>query len=230
MPPLRAVAFDLDDTLFPERQYALSGFASVAEWAQAALGLPGTQSRRELEGYFEAGVRGDTFNRFLQAHDQPAASWLAEMIRVYREHQPTLTPFPDVPAALQALEGNFRLGLITQGHAPGQRRKLEALGLSERFEQVVIMGEDQRELWKPHIHPFRRWLEAMGLPGEEAAYIGDNPAKDFAGSRRLGMWTVRVRRPEGQHAGEEPVSPEFGPDLELPDLHGLPQALLDRAG
>lgn len=225
---LKAIAFDLDDTLFPERQYALSGFAAVAEWAQGALGLPAEESRRELAGYFEAGVRGDTFNRFLHAHGEPAERWLAEMIEVYREHVPSLTPFPEVPQTLQALQGDFRLGLITQGHAPGQRRKLEALGLSGRFEQVVIMGEEQRPLWKPHAYPFRRWLDAMGLAGREAAYIGDNPAKDFAGSRSLGMWTVRVRRPDGQHAGEEPISPEFEPDLELPDLRRLPQVLQER--
>lgn len=225
---LEAVAFDLDDTLFPERQYALSGFAAVAEWAQSALGLPAEQSKRELEGYFDAGVRGDTFNRFLHAHGEPAERWLAEMIQVYREHRPSLTAFPDVPETLQALEQNFRLGVITQGHAPGQWRKLEALGLSGRFEQVVIMGEEQRQLWKPHAYPFHRWLEAMRLPAQQTAYIGDNPAKDFAGSRRLGMWTVRVRRSDGQHAGEEPASPDFEPDLELPDLRRLPQVLQER--
>ena len=229
MSPLKAIAFDLDDTLFPERAYAFSGFGAVAEWAEQALGLEAGQAARDLRGYFDSGVRGDTFNRLLHSHGLPVEPWLKEMIRVYREHTPQLSPFPDVPAALQALGERYRLGLITQGHAPGQRCKLEALGLGGRFEQVVILGEDQRALWKPLPHPFQRWLEAMQLRGEETAYVGDNPVRDFHGSRALGMWTVRIRRAGGQHALEEPASPAHGPHTELPDMRRLPQVLGEAA-
>jgi putative hydrolase of the HAD superfamily len=225
MPPLKAIAFDLDDTLFPERDYAFSGFRAVAEWAQEQLGVEPDRTEQELQGYFDSGVRGDTFNRWLRAHGLPVEAWLAQMIHTYREHTPRLAPFPDVPATLQTLGEQYRLGLITQGHAPGQRRKLEALGLNGRFEQVIILGEDERPLWKPNPHPFRRWLEAMQLRGDESAYVGDNPVRDFLGSRRLGMWTVRIRRPGGQHALEEPASVEHGPDVELPDMRRLPEAL-----
>jgi putative hydrolase of the HAD superfamily len=187
--------------------------------------VPADQTERELRGYFEAGVRGDTFNRWLAGRGLPIETWLPGMIRAYRQHTPRLTAYPDVPPALGLLGGRYRLGLITQGHAPGQRRKLQALGLNGRFEQVIILGEEQRDLWKPHPHPFQRWLEAMGLPAEQCAYVGDNPARDFSGSRALGMWTVRIRRAEGQHAREEPASPEHGPHTELPDMRGLAEAL-----
>jgi putative hydrolase of the HAD superfamily len=35
------LVFDLDDTLYPERQFALSGFAAAGRWAEAELGLGG---------------------------------------------------------------------------------------------------------------------------------------------------------------------------------------------
>ena len=35
--PIKAVVFDLDDTLYPEKDYVMSGFSAVAEYAQAAL-------------------------------------------------------------------------------------------------------------------------------------------------------------------------------------------------
>jgi putative hydrolase of the HAD superfamily len=225
MPPLKAIAFDLDDTLFPERDYAFSGFRAVAEWAQKQLGVEADQAEQELQGHFNAGVRGDTFNRWLLAHGLPVEVWLPQMIRAYREHTPRLTPFPDVPPALEILGGRYRLGLITQGHASGQRRKLQALGLNGRFEQVVVLGEEERPLWKPHPHPCQRWLEAMQLPGTECAYVGDNPVRDFHGSRSLGMWTVRIRRPGGQHSLEEPATPGHGPHVELPDMRQLPDVI-----
>ena len=38
----KAVIFDLDDTLYPEREYAFSGFATVAQAFETELGDPGT--------------------------------------------------------------------------------------------------------------------------------------------------------------------------------------------
>jgi putative hydrolase of the HAD superfamily len=37
MAKLRAIGFDLDDTLYPEREYALGGFRAVSAWAGEAL-------------------------------------------------------------------------------------------------------------------------------------------------------------------------------------------------
>jgi len=227
MSPLKAIAFDLDDTIFPERDYAFGGFRAVAEWAQEALGIEASQTERELCQHFAAGVRGDTFNRWLSEHKLPEQAWVDQMIRVYREHSPRLLPFREVPETLSTLAQQYRLGLITQGHAPGQRRKLAALGLNGRFEQVIVLGEDQRDLWKPNPYPFQSWLRAMGLRGDETAYVGDNPLRDFFGSRSLGMWTVRVRRAGGQHAEEEPATPEHAAHIELPDMRRLPDALRD---
>jgi putative hydrolase of the HAD superfamily len=140
------------------------GFGAVAEWAEQALGLEAGQAARNLRGYFDSGVRGDTFNRLLHSHGLPVEPWLKEMIRVYREHTPRLSPFPDVPAALQAVGERYRLGLITQGHAPGQRRKLEALGLDDRFEQVVI--------WE---RPASQWSPASLQRGWRHATAGKRP-------------------------------------------------------
>ena len=40
MPALRAVVFDLDDTLYPEHAYARGGYRAVAAWGEERLGLP----------------------------------------------------------------------------------------------------------------------------------------------------------------------------------------------
>ena len=68
MPAWQAIVFDLDDTLYPERAYVLSGFRAVAAWAAGELGLPVTQGFAELRRLFDDGVRGDTFNRWLESH------------------------------------------------------------------------------------------------------------------------------------------------------------------
>ncbi len=60
MPALRAVVFDLDDTLYPERAYVLSGFHAVAAWAEEQLKIPRRLGFAELRQLFEDGVRGNT--------------------------------------------------------------------------------------------------------------------------------------------------------------------------
>ena len=225
---LKAIVFDLDDTLYPERQYALSGFAAVADWADGSLGIPNEQGYAELEAYFNDGVRGDTFNRWLKAHDLEPDRWIPDMVKAYRDHTPSLEPYPETRDVLKTLADEYRLGLITQGHKPGQQRKLKALDLTEAFEAVVIMGEEDRTDWKPSKVPFQRLLAEMDLQGDQAAYIGDNPLKDFVGARQLGMLTIWVRRPEGEHVDDLPPGPEYLAKIELLDLNGLSDALEGR--
>lgn len=222
---LEAIVFDLDDTLYPERTYALSGFAAAADWAEGSLGIPREQGYAELEAYFNGGVRGDTFDRWLEAHGLDPDRWVPELVRCYRDHMPTVELYPDARPALDSLGAKYRLGLITQGHKPGQQRKMEALELTDAFEAVLIMGEDERADWKPSSVPFQRLLSALELEGHQAAYIGDNSLKDFYGARKLGMATVWVRRPDGEHAHDEPPGPEYSAHVELPDLTGLEGAL-----
>ncbi len=225
MTKLSAVIFDLDDTLYPEREYALSGFSAVARWAEGEFGVPHAEGYAALKQMFEAGIRGDTFNRWLAERSLPEQPWIPEMVREYREHMPELKPFDDAVPLLDRLRERYRLALITQGYGPGQQRKLEALKLTQYFESIVIMGEDQREHWKPSSRPFERALSELEVPAHESAYIGDNPVKDFLGARQLGMKTVWVRRSGGEHAAKEPPTPEHTAELEIVDLTSVPAAL-----
>ena len=227
MRTLKAIVFDLDDTLYPERQYALSGFAAVAEFGEAELGIPKDEGYAELEAYFEAGVRGDTFNRWLETHGLDPQEWVPRLVQSYRDHEPTLTAFKETYPLLERLGERYRLGLITQGHAAGQQRKLDALELNGYFESIVIMGEDEKENWKPNTIPFERLLSQMGVEGPEASYIGDNPLKDFKGARELGMLTIWVRRETGEHANDVPPGPEYYAEVEVQGLNQIEAIIED---
>lgn len=217
----RAVVFDLDDTLYPERDYVRGGFAAAADYAARTMGEDPRRVMSELWEMFEGGVRGDTFDRWLLSHGHDLARDRAGMIEAYRGHVPRLTPYPDVVPALERLRGQARLGVITEGPRAVQQAKLEALGLRPWFDKVVILGEDDREAWKPSRVPFDRWLEGSRLPPEAAVYLADNPAKDFLGARRAGWMSIRVRRADGLHRHEEPAGDEARPDEEAADLESL---------
>jgi putative hydrolase of the HAD superfamily len=224
----RAIGFDLDDTLYPERAFVLSGFEAVAGWIEAEVGLPKAATARELTDFFSGGVRGDTFDRWLKSHDLPVGSYRERMVEVYRRHAPRLAAYPDVVPSLQRLWKTYRLGLATEGPAKVQHAKLDALGLRGLLQRVVILGEGDRARWKPDPWPLERLADALRVAPGEMVYVGDNPAKDFLAARRAGMTGVRIRRPDGLHSAEEPLAPEDAPDGEVTDLPGLEAWLVER--
>lgn len=218
---LRAIVFDLDDTLYPERAFVLSGFRAVAHWVEKQLGVPGEEVLSELFQLFKSGVRGNTFDLWLEGRGFKPKELVSQMVAVYREHQPDIMPYPGVPDLLARLRSSFRLGLLTDGYMEVQKRKLAALGLERFFDAVIFTDKWGKEAWKPNAYPFKVILNSLGVLGCEALYIGDNPKKDFFGAKQLGMWTTRIRFPDGLYVFLEPASDEYAPHFEVKDFEGI---------
>lgn len=197
--PIHTVVFDVDDTLFSERQFVLGGFAAAGEWLRDRRRVDGFAARAtEL---FEAGRRGRIFDEALDLLGIGTdADLVSELIRVYREHRPRLALFPDAQHVLNGLVGRVNVALLTDGFARVQRNKIEALGLDPRIELRVVTDElGGREYWKPNPEAFRVVMRRYPGPPAGFVYVADNPRKDFIAPRALGWRTVRIRRPGGEH-------------------------------
>lgn len=225
----QAIVFDLDDTLYPERDFVLSGFEAVAQWAETHLAIPAEQGFAELRGLFMQGVRGDTFDRWLSSHDRSADLWVQQLVQVYRDHDPVLRPFPEVPRLLEALHERYRLGLVSDGTLSVQRRKLAALGLGDLLDAVVFSDEWGREAWKPNPKPFEVIAERLGVELDRTVYVGDNPAKDFLGARQVRMYTVWLQRPDGEYSHLTPETADHAPHGTIVALTEL-ETLLESHG
>lgn len=223
----QAIVFDLDDTLYPERDYVRSGFWAVACWTEVNLGISRHQSFAELLQLFAAGVRGDTFNRCLENHRFEPDKWVPHMVQVYRDHRPDITPYPRVPELLRRLRQIYRLGLVSDGYLEIQKRKLDSLRLAPHFDALVFSDEWGRDAWKPSSQPFEIVLARLGVTGPKAVYVADNPFKDFLGARHIGMRTVRVRYSEGLYSHLEPSSAEHAPDADIATLDCLEWTLIN---
>lgn len=225
MRTLRAVVFDLDDTLYPERAYVLSGFRAVSIWAEGIVDVPAERCHAQLRRLFDSGVRERTFDTWLERYGLADGELVPEMVRVYREHEPEIVPFPGARSLLDRLAGRHRLGLVSDGMASVQRRKLISLGLAPYFDSVVLTEELESGHSKPSALPFQVTLDRLAVSGEEAVYVADNPTKDFIGARLLGMATVRIRSHVGLYRDVEPPSPKHSAAIEIDDLRGLTMAL-----
>ena len=189
----KALIFDLDDTLFPEREYVRSGFHAVDAWLQETHHTPGFfPIAWQL---FEGGLRGVIFDRALEQLNIPSSKLLIdEMVTVYRTHPPQISLFDDAKWALEYFHGKLKLGIITDGYKEAQVRKVRALDL-ERYMDIVIYTDDfGRECWKPHTKSFEHCSEELGIVPSSCVYIGDNPTKDFTAPKRLGWTTIYSRR------------------------------------
>ena len=221
----RGIVFDLDDTLYPERDYVLSGFRAVAAWASQHLGLPAGKGFSELAALFEQGVRGDTFDRWLKAHHLEPDG-VGQLVSVYREHQPALEPFPGIEDLLDMLGVKQSLGLLTDGYLAAQRAKLDALGLARHFVATVFSDAWGRQAWKPSPEPYRAILDRLGVASSECVYVADNPLKDFLGARRVGMSSIRFRWAGGEYARLEPPTREHSADVVACSIEELRQLLV----
>jgi putative hydrolase of the HAD superfamily len=221
------VIFDLDDTLFPEREYVRSGMRSVALWGEAELGLEFERSVRRLQELFEQGIRGNTFNLWLAEHGLTDEDIVASAIAVYRNHRPVIRVFPDVPGVLSALKVTYKLGLVSDGYLRTQQLKLDSLELGDRFDAVVFSDALGRAAWKPSPLPFLTALRQLGnVAPHTAVYVADNPLKDFIGAREAGVRSIRIRRPNGEYSGRGYQSDAHKPDRTITELSSLPKALL----
>jgi putative hydrolase of the HAD superfamily len=200
---MRGIVFDLDDTLYPERQFVRSGYRAVAAMLRQQTG----RDEPFAEWLWERFLAGQYRNAFNALDEQfglaldPAS--LTQLVDCYRNHIPQIEPWADIPPLLDAITAaGWKLGLISDGPSLTQRNKLAALGLAGRFEAVIISGEQPDGSAKPDRAVFDAAQTQLDLPHEACCYIADNASKDFIGPNLLGWQSVQVIRPGQVHAGK----------------------------
>ena len=200
----RAVVFDLDDTLYPERAFAMSGFEAIAAAFQPVLGDPEAAANRMRE-LFDTEHGRRIFDQVLSERGYPEDPALVRrMIDTYHAHPPRIGLHADADACLTRLRDGFELGLISDGLALMQRNKVHALGLTDRLDEIILTGELGRGIDKPHPRAFEMMAQALRVAAMECVYVADNPRKDFIAPNVLGWMTVRVLRADGIYRDEQP--------------------------
>lgn len=140
---------------------------------------------------------------------------------LYAEYRyANLTLFPDADRCLQALRGQFPLGLITNGPADIQREEMAVLGLSDCFNQVYIEGE--QGIGKPDLHSFRAAERDFELTPDELVFVGNSFGHDVVPAMNAGWLGVWIRRPSdiapSRTTPEEMPAEATEPDLTITSL------------
>ena len=204
---LEAWIFDMDDTLYPEVDFVFSGYHAVAQkiYTDFSIEIEGSLRERFLDG-----ERGDLFSLCLKEKGIAVQEdYIKNLVQVYRNHTPTISPFVDVIPCLSCLKDvDKKLGLITDGWLHVQQNKLKSLTISHYFDSIIFSDSlGGTEFWKPSSIPFLKCLKEISINPENSVYIGDNPTKDFLGAKQIGMKTIRIKRHYGEYFHKK--SPDF---------------------
>ncbi len=239
-PPLRAVLFDLDDTLTPTTAFAAGARRRAMEAMAALPGVRLTADRLLVElreVIAEFGPNYDShYDRLLRRFPgedlggHPRGVLVAAGVAAYHDSKHGgMAPFPGVREVLTALrEGTaLRLGVVTEGLEVKQYEKLLRLDLYRFFDPAAVVVSEGIGISKPNPKLWQRACAALDLEPPACMYVGDHPEKDVLPARSLGMRTVRFRAPGGRHAAAEGTAPA---DHEIREFRELTSVLRDAHG
>jgi FMN phosphatase YigB (HAD superfamily) len=212
---VRAVVFDLDDTLYDCLGQCVGAAHREAARAMVDAGAQATveqvlETRLALAALHPHDLDDAVAAAFRSAHPVRVAE---AGRRAFHERDPgPLAPFPFAADVVRHVRERCAAVLLTSGHPPTQRRKIEALGLAQAFDEVILdpsLGRPSKE------EGLRRWLQASGVPAAAVLVVGDRVDAEIAAAVRLGMRALRVR------GGEFAARPTPSGVPEADDVRGV---------
>jgi uncharacterized cofD-like protein len=222
--PLRAVVFDLDDTLYDCTGTLVGASRRRAAQVLVKAGLPmGVDEVLALQQELSArhGQQFPVFNEIAHRYhlDEDV---IDEAYRAYNSDEVSeIAPFPDVKPTLKFLRSQGILCfLLTSGLHRRQTTKVRKLGLRNAFDEVVINDTERGELMGESL---RYLLGAHRLRPEEVLVVGDRPPEEVRVGNDLGTATAQMLH--GRFATFEPRDAAEKPLYRITRIFQVPTLL-----
>jgi HAD superfamily hydrolase (TIGR01509 family) len=208
MDKLRAVLFDLDDTLFDWRLASMRGLAALQAEHPALAREPLKKLEQELwelvqtthAGMMDrrmsaAEIRQERFRRLFAVRGVEIPAGQAELVHdLYREaFLESQCTVPGVPELLRELRESATVGVVTNNLSRReQEMKVRACGLDGLVDFIVVSEEVSEP--KPGRGIFEAALARAGCRANEAVMVGDSWEMDVMGAVRIGIRAVWFNR------------------------------------
>ncbi len=191
---IKAIFFDIDDTLFPSTEFAESARRNAIR-AMISMGIH--KGENELYSMLIGIIKnkGSNYpNHFdllcKELGEKRPARFIAAAIGAYHNTKTAIQPYPEVQKTLLSLrESGLKLYIASNGEAIKQWDKLIRLQLAIYFEDVFVSEEFGEEKNQPF---FKKALKRISCKPEDALMVGDREDADIAPAKTIGMKTIRV--------------------------------------
>ena len=224
MKNIRAVVFDLDDTLYDCTGSLVESSRRQAAEAMVKSGLPCSEEAAynlQVELSEKHGPYYMVFDEIVNRFD--ASEELVHIaLDAYNSPQVgDISPFPDVVPTLKHLrEDGFKLFLVTTGLHRRQQTKIDQLGIREFFDEVVINDQERGSLLSDC---YLRILERTGMRPHHVCCVGDRVREEIRVGNELGMRTIHVL--QGRFRNEPPGNPMERPGFTVKRIFQIPTIL-----
>jgi len=187
------IIFDLDYTLYDEREYFFAVFQKFCTLFHYTERL---ESMRSSFITLRA-VSKDIFTDVLQSTGfaDDVSQLREELFYLYTTVNVRIPIYQDALSFLDDFgEKNLRAGVFTNGVIAAQQNKLLCLQISQYFDTIFFARQFGKEFEKPHTRSFEKVSHNIHITPTRLLFIGDNPSLDFQGAKMIGGSTVRLRR------------------------------------
>lgn len=205
---IKAVIFDLDDTLYNECDYVLSGYECVAQYLTDKRLMPLTKAEI-VDCLYKAFLeKKAAFDVLFQENNIEDIQLKNTCIKIYRGHVPQITLSMENKQLLQELHNQGKkIAVITDGRPDGQMNKIQALDLLPFIDEYIITdtlagNSDVTKFRKPNPLAFQIMQKRFDLEYDMMAYVGDNISKDFQAPISLGMLPIWYQNKKGLYYDE----------------------------
>jgi len=221
---MKAIIFDLDDTLYDCTGSLLEASRKRAARAMVNAGLPSTEEevyllQKELSEkhgpYYP--VFNEISNKFNMGHELVRSA-----LKAYNSSEVTdIQLFPDVVPTLKKLaQEKYKLFLLTTGIYERQYKKIELLNLKPYFDEIIINDQEVGLLMEDS---FEAIVRKYSLSPQNVVVVGDRVRGELRIAKSKGMVTVQMLH--GRFKNETAYDSSNKPDYKIKRFFQLPTLL-----
>ncbi len=190
---LKAIAFDLDGTLYPDKYVYVRSIPLFARYPRLVYFFNKMRKAvRKLDKIDDLRkMQGEILARYLGVPEERALFLMDNVIygkwKKYFRH---MRLFPHVRDTLGRLKADgYALALLSDYPLDS---KLEILGIESVWDYRV--SSETLDYLKPHPVPFVHLRDKLGVAFDEILYVGDRYKYDVLGAKRAGMRAAHFTR------------------------------------
>ena len=192
-PIIRAVGFDLDNTLYEPNDNTNKQIREyLCQTVTGFLGRPHEEVHEEFYRIFGGlGSGSKTIVELTGIDRKDAKSWVqkgleeADVASVLRED-------PELAVLLSRIHDNYKTYLITSSREEIAVKKFGALGINPVVFDIRLYADNSGNLLRDDGSAFKYISETFGVPLEEMMFVGDREKTDILPANELGMTTAIV--------------------------------------
>lgn len=181
---LKAVAFDLDDTLYNQKEFEYPIYEIIAHEVSRFFKVDENNYYDILVNYYNQNINKRTFDKAIEKlMGNIPIEWekfvKSVILPIYRSYRPEIKPFARMIDLVKCIKRNKLItALITNGNKYIQNNKIDCLNIRDLFDKIYISDCFNPPARKPDLRMFEKFLNDTNIKGSECIYIANEDKTD----------------------------------------------------